>query len=244
VSDEPSINTRLVEEQKKILPLMYRSHRLLKLYIYYSTAIIYLWMGWVVLFILWMELPPSLGIIALIVVGIPILIAPIVYRQMKRRYGYIIDAKKTLDRIQDSLNSQQAATGIFNYISLLLSIIKPDESKLKDMDKPITIRSFRINSISQIGFQILMIWLIFVNFFIPEILQLLETGGILAVLLNPVIVLMAIVLTITITGSAIFALWEFTVRKWLKIYQSFMTWGEDLERMVFSKDQDMGGTEL
>ncbi|MFW9978761.1 MAG: hypothetical protein ACFFEJ_11830 [Candidatus Thorarchaeota archaeon] len=243
MNDETSINTRLVEGQKKILPLINRSHRLLTLFIYYSVSILYLWMGWVVFFILWMELPPTLGLVAAIVIAIPLLVTPLMYKQMKQRYGYILDAKNLLDTIQESIDSEQVASGILSYISLLLNIINPDESKEETVPSQVRLRDLRIRSISQLIFQMFMMYLIFQNFFIPEIILLIEAGGIIAVLLNPVMVLLSAILAITLTGLLVLILLEITVRRWLKIYQGFIEWGEELERMVFSKDYEAGGSE-
>ncbi len=223
---------------------MRRSHRLLTLYIYYSALILYLWMGWVVFFILWMQLPLQLGLTALVVISIPVIIAPSLYKTMKQRYGYIIGARKVLDGIQVSVDSQQIASGIFRYITLLLNIIKPDESDVQTEGTQVRLRDLRSRLLSQLVVQTFMIYLIFLNFFIPQILLLLETGGIMAVLLDPVIVLMAAILAITITGIIVFLLWELTVRRWLKIYDRFLEWGEEIERMVFSKDPEAGGSEL
>ncbi|MFW9920664.1 MAG: hypothetical protein ACFFED_13755, partial [Candidatus Thorarchaeota archaeon] len=233
---------RLVEGQKKILPLINRSHRLLTLFIYYSVSILYLWMGWVVFFILWMELPPTLGLVAAIVIAIPLLVTPLMYKQMKQRYGYILDAKNLLDTIQESIDSEQVASGILSYISLLLNIINPDESKEETVPSQVRLRDLRIRSISQLIFQMFMMYLIFQNFFIPEIILLIEAGGIIAVLLNPVMVLLSAILAITLTGLLVLILLEITVRRWLKIYQGFIEWGEELERMVFSKDHEAGGS--
>lgn len=244
MSEESSINVRIIEGQKKILPLMRRSHRLLKFYIYYSVSILYLWLAWVLFFILWMQLPPELGLIAVVIIALPLIVAPILYKQMKQRYGYILEAQKVLDAIQEAVDSQQIASGAFRYMTLLLNIIKPDESEGRDEGSQIRLRDLRSRLLSQLVVQTLMLYFIFVNFFIPEIISLMETGGLVAVLLNPIIVLMSVIIGIMLTGFVVFLLWELTVRRWLRLYQRIIEWGEEIERMVFSEDQEVGGSEL
>jgi hypothetical protein len=71
---------------------------------------------------------------------------------------------------------------------------------------------------------------------------LLASGGIIAVLLNPVIMVLGLLVAITITGILLFFLWEIQVRRWMRAYEDFLSWGEDIERMVSSRsNQEKGG---
>lgn len=237
------MDNSLVEGQKNILPLMFRSHRLLTTYIYYSVSIIYLWLVWVIFFILWIQLPLELGLIAFVIIALPIVISPILYKNSKKTYSYIIKAKRTLEHTRDAIDMDQFATGISSYITLLFNILKPDEVREEGesvQESPVKLSSLRIKTASQSVVFVFLVVLVFQNFFIPEIVRLLEIGGILAVLANPVMVLMGFLLALMICGFVVIILWELTVRRWLRIYTGFQSWGEEIERMVRS-DEGEGG---
>lgn len=213
-------------------------------YVYYNFSIIYLWMGWVLLFILWMEHPPSLGLIAVLLLTIPIAIAPMIYKQFRARYGYLIQAKKILAAIRGEVSTHQVSSSISSYITLLFQIIKPTKEKPDERTRArtgIKLRYLRIESGSALVFQPFLLYLTLTNFLIPEIVSLLESGGIIAVLLNPVIMVLGLLLAITSTGILLPVLWEFQVRRWLRIYEGFLSWGEDIERMVFTPSNEGEG---
>lgn len=240
----PRAESDLAESQRKILPLMFKSHRLLMAYVYYNLSIMYIWMGWVVLFILWMNLPLPLLSIAFVIIALPILIAPMQYRIMKKKYSHLIDAKQILLDMQKSVNASQVITGIAKYSTILFNIVSPNgETKGNGTveQTKISIKRLRFDSVSTLAIQAFLVYLIFQNFFIPSIIELLEIGGLTAVLFNPVMMLMGIILALMIAGLMIFILWEIQVRRWAKIYHGFLAWGEEIEHMVFSQSNEEEG---
>jgi hypothetical protein len=245
LEEKSSTNERLLEAQKQIVRAMLSSHRLLTAYIYYIFSIIYLWMGWVLLFILWMGLPPSPGLIATLLIAIPVVLAPFLYKQFRTRYGYLIQAKNTLVATSKAESAHQMSSGISSYITLLFQIIMPMEGRPDEESGArvrISLRQLRIQSGSSLVLQLFMQYLVLTNFLIPEIVSLLASGGIIAVLLNPVIMVLGLLVAITITGILLFFLWEIQVRRWMRAYEDFLSWGEDIERMVSSRsNQEKGG---
>lgn len=225
----------LVASQRRILPLMFKSHRLLMAYIYYNLSIMYIWMGWVLLLFLWMDLPLPLLSIAFVIIALPILIAPMQYRIMKKNYSHLIDAKQILLDMQKTDNASQVIAGIAKYSTILFNVVSPNvETKGSSSAEhtKISIKRLRFNSVSKLAIQAFFVYLIFQSYFIPSIIELLEIGGLAAVLFNPVMMLMGIILAIMIVGLMIFVLWEIQVRRWVKIYHGFLAWGEEIERLI------------
>jgi hypothetical protein len=246
LEEKPSINERLVETQKRIVRAILRSHRLLTAYIYYMFSIIYLWMGWVLLFILWMQLPPSIGPIAVLLIAIPVVMTPFLYTRFRMSYGYLINAKNTLVAISRAESTHQISSSISSYITLLFQIIKPTKERPDEESRAraqINLRQLRIQSGSSLVLQLFMQYFVLTDFLIPKISSLFASGGIIAVLLNPVIMVLGLLLAITITGILLFFLWEIQVRRWMRTYEDFLSWGEDIERTVSTQsDQGKGGT--
>jgi hypothetical protein len=241
------IDKRLVESQKKTLQAMTRSHRLLMAYIYYENAVIYLWMGWVILFILWMGVPPTVGAIALLVIVLPVIMTPFLYKRFRLRYGYLLEARERLADMMRAESPDQFSRGISSYIALLLHIVKPTEEQDDNVLQGRTrakLRDLRTQSWASLGFMLVLMYLVLTNFLIPEIIELLETGGVVAVLLNPVIMVLGALVAITISGIILYLLWEFQVRRWLRICNGLISWGEEIERMTSLHSSDDEGGRL
>ncbi|MDF1539334.1 MAG: hypothetical protein P1Q69_10580 [Candidatus Thorarchaeota archaeon] len=212
-----------LEIQKKILRLMFKSHRMLTAYIYANVFIIYGIMVWVGLFILWMGLPLELALIAFTIIAIPLLAAPIIYRHVKRTYPIIQDAGKVLESVRADLDNRHSATGLSTYITLLFKIIQTekDESEEADIEQTrMALRKSRFNVLSEIILQGFLFTLAFVNFLIPEILLILEQSGIGGLLANPIIVVIGILLIILAIRWGIYIQWQLLVRRWLRIIRA------------------------
>lgn len=213
-------------------------------YIYYQNLVIYLWMGWVILFILWMGAPPTMGAIALLIIALPVIMTPFLYKRFRLRYGYLLEARERLADMKRAESPGQFSRGISSYIALLLHIVRPAEGQDDDVlqgQSRVRLRDLRIQSGASLGFMLILMYLVLANFLIPEIIDLLETGGVVAVLLNPVIMVLGVLVVITISGIILYFLWEFQVRRWLRIYHGLISWGEEIERMTSSHSSDDEG---
>ncbi len=225
---------------------MFKSHRMLTAYIYANLFIIYGIMAWVGLFVLWMGLPTELALIALVIIAIPVLIAPFLYRYVKRTYPIIQDAKKVLERAREDLDNRRSATGLSTYIALLFKILQTEkdeseEAKIEQTRK--ALRRSRFNALSEIIFQGFLFTLVSANFLIPEIILILEQSGFGGLLVNPIIVVVGALFIIFVIRWGVFIRWQLLARRWLRIYQGFLEWGEELERMILSSgSNENGGT--
>ena len=153
---------------------MLKSHRLLLAYIYYTVSIMYIWVAWIVFFLVWMGLPLELLSIAFVVIIIPILIAPMQYRTNKRRFSHLLSAKQILLDMQKTINERQFSSGIVRYCTVLFSVVSPNKDSINSDSvgrSKISIRNLRINSAGTLAFQAFMVYLLFQNFFIPEIMS-------------------------------------------------------------------------
>lgn len=246
LENRADIDKRLLESQKKTLQAVTRSHRLLMAYIYYENSVIYLWMGWVILFILWMGVPPTVGAIALLIIALPVIMTPFLYKRFRLRYGYLLEARGWLADMKRAESPDQFSRGISSYIALLLYIVKPTEGHADVLQgrAQVRLRDLRIQSGASLGLMLVMMYLVLSNFLVPEIINLLEIGGLVAVLLNPVIMVLGVLVAITVSGVVLYLLWEFQVRGWLRIYQGLLSWGEEIEHLASSQSSDDEGGRL
>lgn len=232
-----------IETQKKILPLMLKSHRMLTAYIYANLFIIYGVMAWVGLVLWWMGLPFQLSIVAFALILIPLLISPLIYRQVKRTYPVIQHAKTVLLGARNELNANRSAGGLFTYITLLFKILHPEKEESAESEIERTrsaLQKSKRNAVSEIIFQGFIFTLAFANFIIPDVLLIIEQSGFLGLLGNPIMLIIGFIFSLIVIRWGVFIRWHLLVRRWLKLYQGFIEWGEELERMAFSSEREGG----
>ncbi len=196
----------------------------------------YIVMLWVVLLVAMMGLPLPLLSIAFVIIIIPILIAPLQYKSAKERFETLQQAGAALKEIEDILDETHVASGLASYIFLIFDVLRPVESQ-EDSDSGDEVENVRkhlsnltTKVISEVIFQGVIYTILFVNFLIPEFISAIEEGG---ALLFPMIFL-GVILVILVARWFIFLYWRVLVRRWLRFYQGFIAWGEELER-IFSK---------
>jgi hypothetical protein len=198
----------------------------------FSTVFgMYILVLWVVFVIALIDLPFELLSIASVVILLPILVAPLQYRSAKERYGTLQEAGAALKEIEGALDEKLVVSGLTSYIFLIFDVIRPpgtydietSENEIEDLRRHLEGLTRRV--VTEIAFQGVMYILLIVNFIIPEF----EQGGVLAI---PLLFLCVIIAILAIRW-VIFIYWRFLLRRWLKFYQGFITWGEELER-VFS----------
>lgn len=180
----------------------------------------------------------------MLIIALPVIMTPFLYKRFRLRYGYLLEARERLADMKRAEGTDQFSRGISSYIALLLHIVRPTEVQDDDVlqgQSRVKLRDLRIQSGSSLGLMLILMYLVLANFLIPEIIDLLETGGVVAVLLNPVIMVMGVLVAITITGIILYLLWEFQVRRWLRIYNGLISWGEEIERMTSSYSSDDEG---
>jgi hypothetical protein len=199
----------------------------------FSTVFgMYIVMLWVVLLIAMMGLPLELLSIAFIIIILPILIAPIQYRSAKERFGALQQAGAALREIEDALDDQFVVSGLTSYIFLIFDVLRPadtqndasSENEVEHLRKHLGDLTRKV--IGEVLFQAILYTLLIVNFLIPEFLSAIEQGS---PMLFP-LVFLCVVLAILMARWFIFLCWRLLVRRWLKFYQGFLAWGEELER--------------
>ncbi|MFW9966322.1 MAG: hypothetical protein ACFFEA_04145 [Candidatus Thorarchaeota archaeon] len=233
----------LLTIQKDILRVMRRSHRFLMGYIFSSVFGMYIVMLWVILVIAMMDLPLELLSIATIIIVLPILIAPLQYKSAKERFGVLQQAGDSLKEIAAALNEQHIVSGLTSYIFLIFDVLRPidasedlaSENEIENLRKHLGNLTKRV--ISEVAFQGFLYTLLIINFLIPEFISAIEQGS---PLLFPMIFL-CVVLAILIARWFIFFYWRILVRRWLKFYQGFVAWGEELDRIFSTSASDHNG---
>jgi hypothetical protein len=237
----------LLVNQKQTIRLMRRSHKFLMAYIFGSVFNVYVIMSWVVLTIWMLNLPFQLLSIASIIIVIPIIISPLVYKRTKQRFGLLQEAGTSLHDAEVAIDANQIAQGLTSYIFLIFDILRPSY-KIDDEFRDNEVENVRKNlnsltrdAICEIFTQGFFITTLIIYFLIPEFLEVLESGG---PLLFPLIFL-CFVVGFLIARWFIFLYWRFLIRRWLKFYQGFMAWGEKLER-IFSEpsESEPGGDDV
>jgi len=84
---------------------MRRSHRFLMAYVFSPVFAIYIVMLWVILLIAMMGLPPGGFSIAMILIIIPVVITPLIYKSTRERFGTLQQAGAALKDIEDISDS-------------------------------------------------------------------------------------------------------------------------------------------
>ncbi|MHA2396227.1 MAG: hypothetical protein ACXAC0_05940, partial [Candidatus Thorarchaeota archaeon] len=233
----------LLTGQKQTLRLMRRSHRFLMGHIFGTAFGMYLIMLWVILFVVIAGLTGTLLLIALIIIGTPILIIPILYKELKQKYGILQQAGQVLKDSEALVDSNQIVIGLTSYVFLVFDILRPadtsDDTKekyeIEEVRKSLNETTRKV--IFEIVFQGFLIVLLLNNFLIPGLIAVLERGG--PALL--IFLFLAFIVVVLISRWFVFLYWRLLVRKWLRFYQGFMEWGEELERVFSSPSEDNSG---
>ncbi|MGY5876143.1 MAG: hypothetical protein RTU30_10380 [Candidatus Thorarchaeota archaeon] len=241
-SSQPK-QVELLTRQRNILRVMRRSHRFLMGHIFSTVFGMYIVMLWVVLLIAMMGLPLELLTIAFVIILLPILIAPLQYRSAKERFGALQQAGAALKEIEDTLDEKHIASGLTSYIFLIFDVLRPADS-LDDVISENEVENLRQHLanltkkvLSEIIFQGILYTFLILNFLIPEFISAIEEGG---ALLLP-LVFLVIVLAILVARWFVFFYWRILVRRWIRFYQGFITWGEELERLFSNPPNDLNG---
>jgi hypothetical protein len=212
----------------------------------FSTVFgMYIVMLWVVLLITMMDLPLELLSIAFVIIIIPIVVAPRQYQSAKERFGALQQAGVALKEIEEALEERHIVTGLTSYIFLIFDVLRPtdpqydpsSENEVERLRKHMGDLTKKV--VSEILFQAVLYTLLIINFLIPEFITAIEQGG---PLLFP-LVFLCVVLVILIARWFIFLYWRLLVRRWLKFYQGFLAWGEELERLFSTPANDFDGRE-
>ena len=233
----------LLTGQKQTLRLMRRSHRFLMGHVFGSVFGMYLIMLWVILFVVIAELTGSLLLIALIIIATPIVFIPIQYKDLKQKYGILQQAGQVLKDSEALVDSNQIVTGITSYVFLVFDILRPveisdgvkEKNEVEEVRKSLNETTRKV--ISEIVFQAFLIVLLLYNFLIPGMIAVLERGG--PALL--IFLFLGFIVVVLISRWFVFLYWRLLVRKWLRFYQGFIEWGEELERVFSSPSKDNSG---
>jgi hypothetical protein len=209
----------------------------------FSTVFgMYIVVLWVALVIGMMRLPIELLSIAFIIIIIPVIIAPIQYRSAKSRFATLQKAGAALKEIEATLERTYIATGLTSYIFLIFDVLRPEARLDPASDNEVEalrnyIAGLTGRVISEVILHGFLYALLIFNFLIPEFIVIIEEGG---PLLFPLIFL-AIILVILTARWFIFFYWRLLVRRWLRFYQGFIEWGEELERVFSGSTERTGG---
>jgi hypothetical protein len=210
----------------------------------FSTVFgMYLVMLWVILLIAMMDLPFELLSIALIVIILPILIAPLQYKSAKNQFGALQQAGAALKEIEDALDQKHVVPGLTSYIFLIFDVLRPadtlgemaPESDVENLRKHLAGLTRKV--ITEVIFQGALYTLLIFNFLIPEFLSALQQG---TPLLAP-LVFLGVIVAILVARWVVFFYWWFLARRWLSFYQGFIAWGEELERVFSNPTNDHDG---
>ena len=247
MESDPHEKAELLAQQRNILRLMRRSHRFLMGHIFSTVFGMYIVMLWVILLVALMGLPPPLLSIATLIIVIPILIAPLQYRSAKSRFRTLQIAGDSLKEIEKSLNESIVVSGLTSYIFLIFDVLRPDEYKIHSKSEN-EIENLRNNLagltrkiVGEICFQSVLFYFLIVNFLIPEFIDAITSGSLIALTFAFSLVFLAIILIILSTRWIIFLYWRLLVRRWLRFYQGFISWGEELERMFMDSSNKNDG---
>jgi hypothetical protein len=203
----------------------------------------YLVMLWVILFVVIAELTGSLLLIALIIICTPIAMIPIQYKDLKRKYGILQQAGQVLKDSETLVDSNQLVTGLTSYVFLVFDILRPtdtsddvrEKNEVEEVRKSLNETTRKV--VSEIVFQAILIVFLLYNFLIPGLIAVLEQGG--PALL--IFLFLGFIVVVLIARWIVFLYWRLLVRKWLRFYQGFIEWGEELERLFSSSSEDSSG---
>ena len=236
----------LLTGQRQTLRLMRRSHRFLMGHIFGSAFGMYLIMLWVILFVVIANLTGTLLLIALVIIATPIVFIPIQYKDLKQKYGILQQAGQVLKDSEVLVDSNQIVTGLTSYVFLVFDILRPadtsDDAKEKNEIEEVrkSLKETTRKVISEIVFQLFLVALLLNNFLIPELIAALERGGTSLL----IFLFLGFIVVVLVSRWIVFLYWRLLTRKWLRFYQGFIEWGEELERVFSSssKDNSGGGT--
>lgn len=238
-----SDNLDLLTGQKQTLRLMRRSHRFLMGHIFGSVFGMYLIMLWVILFVVITNLTGTLLLIAITIICTPIVIIPIQYKDLKQKYGILQQAGQILKESEAVVDSNQLVTGLTSYVFLVFDILRPadtgketkEKNEVEDLRRSLNETTRKI--ITEIVFQAFLLYLLLTNFLIPGLVVLLEQGG----SSFPIFLFLGFIVIVIISRWFVFLYWRLLVRKWLRFYQGFIEWGEELERIFSAPPEDNSG---
>jgi len=188
-------------------------------------------------------LPPTMLSIAGIIIIIPIIIAPLQYKSAKKRFGMLQGAGIALEDIETSLGTAQVLPGLTSYIFLIFEILRPSPQKrVTESDNEVENLRAQVSGLtrkilSEVIFQAVLFYFLITNFLIPELVTAIAEGSIFVLPL----VFLIFVLIILIARWFIFFYWYFLARKWLRFYQGFMDWGQELEKTFFKTPDTTNG---
>ena len=233
----------LLANQRSILRVMRRSHRFLMAYVFSPVFAIYIPMIWVILLVAMMGLPPGGLSIAMIIIIIPVVIAPLIYKFTKEKFGTLRQAGAALKEIEDSLGEKDIATGLASYIFLIFDVLRPadgrdatpSENEVEKLRRHLAnlTKTVIVEVISQ---GVLYAFLI-IGFLIPELVSAIQGGRPLLVPLSA----LTIILVILAARWFTFFYWRLLVRRWLRFYQGFIAWGQELERKLSNPTNNHDG---
>jgi hypothetical protein len=205
---------------------------------------IYLIMLWAILFVAIADLPLELLLIALVVISTPILIIRVQYTTLKEKYNILQQAGQALNDSERAIEARQPITGLTSYVFLVFDLLRPSEDEIENGEKNeieelrASLKETTKKVISEIIFQGIFLVLLFIQFLIPEFVRFLEQGGSFIVLL----VILGLIIAVLIARWIVFLYWRLLARRWLRFYQGFIEWGEELERLFpASSDERSGG---
>ena len=222
---------------------MRRSHRFLMGHIFGAVFGMYLIMLWVILFVVIAELTGVLLLIALMVIVAPLVFIPIQYKELKQKYGILQQAGQVLKDSESLVDSNQIVMGLTSYVFLIFDLLRPAETgydekeqhEIEEVRKSLNETTRRV--ISEIIFQAFLIVLLLYNFLIPGLLVIIESGGPATL----IFLFLGVIVLVLISRWIVFLYWRLLTRRWLRFYQGFMEWGEELERVFSSSTKDNSG---
>jgi hypothetical protein len=210
----------------------------------FGTAFgMYLIMLWVILFVAIAGLTDSLLLIALVIIFTPILLIPIQYKELKQKYGILQQAGQVLKDSEALVDTNQTVTGLTSYVFLVFDILRPGEisdngkekNEIEEVRK--SLRETTKKVVTEIVFQAFLIFLLLTNFLIPGLIAFLESGGPYL----PIFIFLGFIVIVLISRWFVFLYWRLLARRWLRFYQGFIVWGEELERVFSSPSKDNSG---
>ncbi len=243
MSEFQSEDVDLLTGQKQTLRLMRRSHRFLMGHIFGAVFGMYLIMLWVILFVVMAGLTGTVLLIALVLIGIPIAVIPMAYKNLKQQFGILQQAGQVLKDSEGLIDSNQLVTGLTSYVFLVFDVLRPSEpaddvsekNEIEDLRKSLNETTRKV--ISEIIFQGFLLVLLLYNFLIPGLITYFEVGGSAQL----IFLVLGFIVIVLISRWIVFIYWRLLVRKWLRFYQGFIEWGEELERVFSSSSKDNSG---
>ena len=94
-----------------------------------------------------------------------------------------------------------------------------------------------VDELSEIVFQAFLIVLLSYNFLIPGLIAILQHGG----PASSIFLFLGVIVIVLVSRWIVFLYWRLLARRWLRFYQGFMEWGEELERVFSSSTKDNSG---